>query len=62
MRNYSSKMFTFSPIRFNENIIVCVYMLKEMGIIYLTTMDEYACASILAETEQEEEGQGPALP
>ena len=37
-------------------------MLKEMGIIYLTTMDEYVCATVLAETEQEEEGQGPVVP
>lgn len=31
-------------------------MLKEMGIIYLTTMDEYVCASILSEKEHEGEG------
>lgn len=37
-------------------------MLKEMGIIYLTTMDEYVCAPILPEKELEGEGWRPAVP
>lgn len=62
MCNFSSEPFAFPPIRLNENIIVCVCMLKEMGIIYLTTMDEYVCASILSEKEHEGEGWRPAVP
>lgn len=37
-------------------------MLKEMGIIYLTTMDEYVCVPILPEKELEGEGWRPAVP
>lgn len=31
-------------------------MLKEMWVIYVTTMDEYVCSSILAENDPEGEG------
>lgn len=31
-------------------------MLKEMGMIYVTTIDEYVCSSVLAENEHQGEG------